>query len=133
MLNKKVIIASIVLVIAVAGLIYTVAVRTSMPYLQPVEYIEKGKSGEIRNGDPIKVIGTVVKDSVKKEGSKTFFRITDKKKEISIVYEDLLPDAFAEGREVILEGPYSEEPFVAVKMVAKCPSKYKTRLDKENE
>jgi len=55
------------------------------------------------------------------------FRMTDGGDEaIAVVYEGLMPDAFAAGREVVVEGTYrhDEKPLHASKLVTKCPSKY---------
>lgn len=54
------------------------------------------------------------------------FRMTDGKEAIGVVYKGLMPDAFAEGREVVVEGTYlhAEKTLHASKLVTKCPSKY---------
>lgn len=54
------------------------------------------------------------------------FKMTDGKEAIGVVYEGLMPDAFADGREVVVEGSYhhADRTLHASKLVTKCPSKY---------
>jgi len=45
---------------------------------------------------------------------------------IGVVYQGLMPDAFGEGREVVVEGTFDTKARTlhATKLVTKCPSKY---------
>lgn len=44
---------------------------------------------------------------------------------VPVSYQGILPDMFAEGRDVIVEGRYSPEPrLVASTIMTSCPSKY---------
>lgn len=54
------------------------------------------------------------------------FQMTDGKQAIGVVYDGLMPDAFADGREVVVEGSYhhDDKTLHATKLVTKCPSKY---------
>ena len=54
------------------------------------------------------------------------FQMTDGKEMIGVVYHGLMPDAFGEGREVVVEGTFdhSSRTLTATKLVTKCPSKY---------
>lgn len=58
--------------------------------------------------------------------------MTDRKdgsERVSVVYEGLMPDAFAAGREVVVEGDYrhADRALYASKLVTKCPSKYEAK------
>jgi len=58
------------------------------------------------------------------------FQLEDKElkdKILWITYEGAIPDAFAPGAEVIVEGVYSgsQESMEAIKLMTQCPSKYK--------
>ena len=46
--------------------------------------------------------------------------------DLKVIYDDMLPDTFAEGGEVVLTGELepSATVFRASEMTAKCPSKY---------
>ena len=54
------------------------------------------------------------------------FQMTDGEQAIGVVYDGLMPDAFAEGREVVVEGTFrhADRTLHASKLVTKCPSKY---------
>jgi len=67
--------------------------------------------------------GSVVYDQ---KAPRLHFQMTDGKEAIGIVYEGLMPDAFADGREVVVEGSYhhADKTLHASKLVTKCPSKY---------
>lgn len=43
---------------------------------------------------------------------------------IPVVYNDIKPEMFAVGRDVILEGQYNQGVFYATKLMTQCPSKY---------
>lgn len=44
---------------------------------------------------------------------------------VPVSYQGILPDMFAEGRDVIVEGQYTSEPrLVASTIMTSCPSKY---------
>jgi cytochrome c-type biogenesis protein CcmE len=58
------------------------------------------------------------------------FQLEDKElkdKILWITYEGAIPDAFAPGADVIVEGMYSgsQESMEAIKLMTQCPSKYK--------
>ncbi len=45
-------------------------------------------------------------------------------KTIPVVYEGLRPDMFAAGRDVIIDGEWSNGQLIAAKLLTQCPSKY---------
>jgi len=64
------------------------------------------------------------------------FELYDAGNKIKVFYQGIVPDAFKEDNEVLVEGEYSpassagisEDVFVATTLLAKCPSKYKAKL-----
>jgi cytochrome c-type biogenesis protein CcmE len=67
----------------------------------------------------------VVPGSIHKQGSTTTFDVSDGGATVAVTTEDLLPDAFAPGVEVVAEGAMtSRKVFSAAKVLAKCPSKF---------
>jgi cytochrome c-type biogenesis protein CcmE len=83
-----------------------------------------------------RVNGNVVPDTVDRNGVETEFAITDGDNELTVVTDDALPDAFwsayendASNIEVIAQGELAGNgsTFTASKVLAKCPSKFKTR------
>ncbi|MEZ4466274.1 MAG: cytochrome c maturation protein CcmE [bacterium] len=80
-------------------------------------------------GRPIRVKGTVVPGSYHHEEGSTVhaFRVKDKEgaAELGVYYDGPMPDVFAEGREVVVEGPRrADGVLAATEVTAKCPSKY---------
>ena len=61
------------------------------------------------------------------------FQMTDGKEVVGVVYPGLMPDAFGEGREVVVEGTYnhSRRTLHASKLVTKCPSSTKPRVSED--
>lgn len=133
MQNKKFLIAGFILAVAIIGLTFNTALKTSATHMRPSRFKELSEKNKIRKGAAIKLTGTVVKGSVDKSAGKLAFKITDKKSQISIVYEGTIPDAFAEGRDVIIDGAYTDgEPFIATQLSTKCPSKYEENKKKRS-
>lgn len=117
-------IAAGVVVIAVAGLIVWALSGVSVYYRTPTELAESAPAPAER----VRVAGTVVDGSVRTEGPTTKFLVTDGKAEIEVTTEDVLPDAFAPGVEVVAEGALTQPGlFSASTVLAKCPSKFKAK------
>jgi cytochrome c-type biogenesis protein CcmE len=75
--------------------------------------------------------GTVVAGTVDydRREQRLAFAMTDGKEKIAVIYAGLMPDAFGDGREVVVEGTYHQDRRVleASKLVTKCPSKYEAQ------
>lgn len=81
-------------------------------------------------GKDVRVTGTVQAGSFRKmAGEKLAFRFTISDAEgnqIDVLWDQLLPDAFEEGREVIVQGKLtSAKEIHCARLTVKCPSKYK--------
>lgn len=78
-------------------------------------------------GKEFKVVGNVADGSVVK-GATPFdldFAVTDKEgRRLDCHYKGAVPDPFAEGREVILQGTMDGRKMQVSKITVKCPSKY---------
>lgn len=76
----------------------------------------------------IRVAGVVVAGSVIQEGPSTRFDITDGRATVRVTTEDVLPDTFGAGVEVVAEGALTAPgEFSASTVLAKCPSKFKAK------
>jgi cytochrome c-type biogenesis protein CcmE len=79
----------------------------------------------INPGRAIRLGGMVEKDSVKRQGDLTEFRVTDTANTIGVTYRGLLPDLFREGQGVVTEGTLSPDGhFIAREVLAKHDEKY---------
>ncbi len=60
-------------------------------------------------------------------GFKLSFQIQDRKNpgiRLPVVYNNIKPDMFAPGRDVLLDGDWQDKTFVASQLLTQCPSKY---------
>ena len=86
----------------------------------------------------IRLGGLVKEGSTQKKNSSINFIITDLKYEIIVSYNGLLPNLFAEGKGVIVEGQLTDKKyFVAEKILAKhdenyMPPEVKKAIEKSN-
>ena len=76
----------------------------------------------------VRVAGTVQKGTVVRNDAKQqiSFTISDSNgQSLPVVYSGIVPDIFAPGIQVVVEGHYTAQgPFQAQTLLAKCPSKF---------
>ena len=114
----------IILTLGLATKLILMALEDNIVYFYtPNDLIEKfGDTQNIQK--KIRIGGLVLENSVKKEGKKTIFMITDRKKEFKILFEGPLPDLFREGQGIIAEGMFQNNNFVASEVLAKHDENY---------
>ncbi len=123
--SLRLILVTLAVVGSVTYLILSGVKQTGLQYMSVTELAtlsQAPKSGGFRLDGKV-APGSVVYDQREPRLS---FKMTDGKEAIGVVYEGLMPDAFAAGREVVVEGTYrhADRTLVASKLVTKCPSKY---------
>lgn len=123
----KIVLVSLVVMGSVAYLILSGVKQTGMQYMTVTELAQMErapKAGGFRL-DGIVAAGTIQYDQ---KTPRLRFRMTDGKEAVNIVYEGLMPDAFADGRDVVVEGTFvhTDRTLHATKLVTKCPSKYES-------
>lgn len=75
----------------------------------------------------VRLGGTVAQGSVRWDSPHRhlFFIITDGVHRVPVTYSGVVPDIFAEGRQVVVEGTLGRDGvFRARTLLAKCPTKY---------
>ena len=114
----------IVLTLGLATKLILMALEDNIVYFYtPTDLIEKfGDTKNIQN--KIRIGGLVLESSIKKEGEKTIFIITDSKKEVNVVFDGLLPDLFREGQGIVAEGMFQNNNFIASEVLAKHDENY---------
>ncbi len=127
-LNFKFILGVGVIVAAVGTLVWTAVDQTKMYMVTVAEYLAAPDSYA---GTTVRIAGRVADDSMNwdAETRELRFTLTDiaASGSIDVRYTGLLPDMFAEGRDVVVEGPPSDTPvFVATTVLTSCPSKYQS-------
>ena len=81
-------------------------------------------SQEAPKGRTFRVGGLVQEGSVKREGTKVAFVITDTAQTVNVRYEGILPDLFKEGKGVVAQGQLQGGVFVAREVLAKHDENY---------
>ena len=114
----------IVLTLGLATKLILMALEDNIVYFySPNDLIEKfGNTQNIQN--KIRIGGLVLESSIKKEGEKTIFMITDRKKEVRVVFDGPLPDLFREGQGIVAEGMFQNNNFIASEVLAKHDENY---------
>ena len=130
--NRRFIIGAAIIVAAVAYLVYTGIRETSVYYLTIDEFL---KDREAVAGEGLRVAGRVGAKSVEWNAATLDlkFRLAnfDDKDGVDVTYNGVLPDMFAEGRDVIVEGSYAKHgAFHARSLLTACPSKYEAEVAK---
>jgi len=124
-MNKRVkfVLGGSAIVVAVLYLIVTGMTGSASYYLTVAEAADAGTAGRT---ELVRVKGKV------REGSSEWdpralrlsFALADGQQQIPVFYHGVMPDLFAEGREIIVEGQLSPRGLVAESLLASCPSKY---------
>lgn len=120
--KRKLVVASAIIVAALGFVAYQ-GVRSSMVYyLTPTEFKSKP---ELRH-NKIRMAGRVVPGSVVKTEGLIRFAITDGLTPYEVHYGGPLPDLFAEGREVLVEGRVDGTGIIqAAQVISTHPPEYK--------
>jgi cytochrome c-type biogenesis protein CcmE len=79
---------------------------------------------EAPKGRTFRVGGLVQEGSVRREGTKVNFVITDTAQTVRVRYEGILPDLFKEGKGVVAQGQLQGGEFVAREVLAKHDENY---------
>ena len=114
----------IVLTLGLATKLILMALEDNIVYFYtPNDLNEKfGDTQNIQN--KIRIGGLVLESSIKKEGEKTIFMITDRKKEVKVLFDGPLPDLFREGQGIVAEGMFQNNSFIASQVLAKHDENY---------
>ena len=124
-INRKIAIAVVVFVLAGAYLAYSGA-RSSMAYYLTVgELLDRVTT--VGQSD-VRLSGTVQDGSIARDpvAGTLAFLVTDGTRTVPVRYQGVVPDAFKEGAQVVVEGRLDGRTFVAARLFAKCPSKFET-------
>ena len=126
MLNRRRFIVGAVLIAgAVSYLVYAGIRTTSMYYLELGEFLVRR---EALAGETLRVKGWVRHGSVARDPSTNELRFElarqDDTTGVPVAYRGIMPDMFAEGREVVVEGRYDGRGLAARQIMTSCPSKY---------
>lgn len=127
--NIKIIAVVLVIVAAIAYLIFSSLGAATASYFIPVE---QALSRNVEMDKFYRIEGKIDVENAKFDGTKNpvelKFAIYDEKntsKKLTIIYNDIKPDNFAEATSAVVEGKFnSDGTFKADKLMLKCPTKY---------
>lgn len=127
--QKRLYIAVFVIVLLVGGLVYT-ALNSTAKEVTTVDELAKRSSPRTA----IRVAGRVTDAAIEYRTSPDFllgFTIQDiqqPNETIRVQYRGIMPDTLRAGRDVIIEGDFSQGIFTAKTLLTQCPSKYEVPL-----
>jgi cytochrome c-type biogenesis protein CcmE len=125
------------LVAAIGYLMYAGLQQSSTYYFTIEEFLPRK---EELVGQGVRVAGRVAEGSLWKQtsakGTEMKFTIGDFKgpeeavgEVVPVAFTGIVPDMFAEGRDVIIEGRYVDGTLRAQQIMTSCPSKYEAEAD----
>jgi cytochrome c-type biogenesis protein CcmE len=126
--RQRILLVALVVVASVAYLILTGVKSTGLQYMSVSELAQLTQPPK---ADGFRLDGQIAPGTVDYDQRipALKFQMTDGNAHIAVVYDGLKPDAFADGREVVVEGTYDHtaRTLHASKLVTKCPSKYEAQ------
>jgi cytochrome c-type biogenesis protein CcmE len=120
--KRLAIIVTAVAGLTIAALLILNAFRSNLVYFfSPTEVLE-GKAPVDRL---FRIGGMVADGSVKRDGLKVSFVVTDNNKTLPVTYQGILPDLFREGQGVVAQGKLTaDKQFIATEVLAKHDENY---------
>ena len=123
--RRRFIVGAALIGAAVSYLVYAGIRTTSMYYFELDEFLAQ-RAGHV--GESMRVKGWVKHGTVHWDAktNELAFALArkDDTENVPVAYKGILPDMFAEGREVVVEGRYQEGGLAARQIMTSCPSKY---------
>ncbi len=128
--------AGIAVILGTVGfLVWTAVDQTKMYMITVSEFLG---AGEAYANSTVRIAGKVAAGSMQWDAERRdlHFTIVDMAGvagEVKVHYTGLLPDMFAEDRNVVVEGPFTQSsPFEARAVLTSCPSKYQAKDGKSS-
>lgn len=131
MLNqRRFFVGATLIAVAVGYLVYAGIQSTSMYYFNIEDFFPVRSA---HAGTDLRVHGWVGAGSVKwdPQTNDLAFQLVQKDgaNPVPVSYRGVLPDMFAEGREVVVEARYADDTLAAKQIMTSCPSKYEKKAD----
>lgn len=122
--RRKLLIGAVVIVLGLAFAAYHGARSSMVYYLTTTEFAVRPELRAAR----VRIAGSVVAGSVVKAGGESRFAITDGTTRYSVHFRGPLPDLFAEGRDVLVEGRLDgDNTLRASQVISTHPVEYKEK------
>jgi cytochrome c-type biogenesis protein CcmE len=126
MLNqRRFVVGAVLIAAAVSYLVYAGIKTTSVYYFDMDEFVARRAA---HAGEELRVKGWVRAGSIQWDAATNALAFElarqDGSEPVPVAYKGILPDMFAEGREVVVEGRYEVPGLRAKQIMTSCPSKY---------
>ena len=120
--HKRIAIAAgIVCAVGAAAALVLDAFQSNLVFFYSPSQVAAHEAPQART---FRIGGMVEKGSLKREGTKASFVVTDTARSILVRYEGILPDLFKEGKGVVAQGRLEGDVFVAREVLAKHDENY---------
>jgi cytochrome c-type biogenesis protein CcmE len=138
MKNFKLISLGLISISVFLLLIFLTTLNTASVVITPSELIKDN----YKSTDRLRVAGRVAQDEILYEVEPDFklqFFIIDRdtknqtksnhenQDKIKVIYEDIKPDMFTNGRDVLIDGKLENKVLIASSILTQCPSKYEAQ------
>ena len=121
--------AIVVILLTLSYLAYTGVEESKSYYVTISELRGMGDSAHTKR---LRVAGTVVPGSIKRQGTSVEFSLQENDKSLPVVYRgtEAPPDTFKDDSQALVEGEFGQDGvFHAKQLQAKCASKYAPKQD----
>ena len=119
--NRMILVALLVAGTSLAAYLGLKAFNENLLYFfSPTDVV----NGKAPSGKSFRLGGLVANGSVKREGIKVAFNVTDNQNTFTVKYEGILPDLFREGQGIITTGSLKNGTFIATEVLAKHDENY---------
>lgn len=123
--KRRFLVGATLIALSVSYLVWAGIRTTSVYYFEMDEFLATQGA---HAGEDLRVKGWVRAGSMSWDARTNALRFDlarqDGSGAVPVAYDGILPDMFAEGREVVVEGRYDEGGFAARQIMTSCPSKY---------
>lgn len=120
----SVLLAFLIMAASVGGLIFVGTRENFVYYYYVDEFLNRPTK------DRVRLAGFVKAGSINRESQKKLkFTLEHGGKSLPVAYEGIVPDAFKERGQAVVEGRYIQGVFKADQLMAKCPSKFEGKTD----
>jgi len=122
--KRLAIVAGVVCAVGVAVALVLNAFQSNLVFFYSPSQVAAHEAPSART---FRIGGMVEKGSLKRDGTKASFVVTDTAKSILVRYEGILPDLFKEGKGVVAQGQLQGDVFIAREVLAKHDENYMPR------
>ncbi len=120
--HKRIAIAAgVVAAVGVAAALVLNAFQSNLVFFYSPSQIASREAPSART---FRLGGLVEKGTLKRDGTRATFVVTDTAKSIEVRYDGILPDLFKEGKGVVAQGQLQGDVFVAREVLAKHDENY---------